>query len=207
MPQISRRKKPASRRRNKPRIQPSSNSIGNDLRPYRFTKMLDKGAITSTAGAEGLYAYQFTIGDLSEIASFTSVFDQYRISRIDVIIKPCSQPNNNASTAPPYAFCYVVTDYDDSAALASASLALNYRNVSILGPGQGHRRTFIPRCNIVVGSNGSLPSISKPAPWCDCADTSVIHYALKIAVTQSTSTNITTWRVFCRYFVDFRLVR
>ncbi len=211
MPQNNARKMPR-RKRNNPRRKPQVSfprgpSFVTDARPYRFTKLIDKGAVTSTSAAEGNYAFQFTLNDISEVSSFTSVFDQYRISRIDVLLKPCTQVSTNATTAPPYAFCYVVTDYDDAGTLATASLALNYQNVSILGPGQGHRRVLIPHCNIALASSGTQTSLSKPAPWLDCADPNVIHYALKISITQSTSTLVSTWRLFTRYFIEFRMVR
>jgi hypothetical protein len=182
-------------------------SLRNDRRNYKFVKFVDKGILTSSSVAEGLYGFQFYAGDLSEISSFTSIFDQYRITAVHIVIKPSAQLSTTASATPPYAYLYVVTDYDDSSTLASASLALNYQNCSIITPGYSHSRVVRPHVNLTAASGGSGIAVSRVSPWVDAADTNVIHYGLKCAVTQSTSTNLAQWHIWFRYFVEFRMVR
>ncbi len=182
-------------------------STGSDLRPYKFSKLLSKGVVTSTSAAEGLYAYQFALADLSEVSSFTSIFDQYRINRIDLLVRPLTNPSTTANVSVPYAFAYVVTDLDDAATLASASLSLNYQNCSILSPGQSHARHFVPHVLISAFDGAAAFASSKAAPWIDCANTNVVHYGAKISITQSTSTLISSWYVWTRDYVEFRCVR
>jgi len=180
-----------------------------DTRRYTFYKCVDKGTLTSTSGAEGLYSFNGTLSSLSEVSSFTSVFDQYRITRMVLHILPAVQLSTLASAAVPYSYLYVVTDYDDSTNLASASLALNYQNLKIIAPGYGHTRSIMPHINGYTAEdpNVAQPAQSIPAPWLDCAQTAIAHYGFKCAVLQSTSTNISVWRVWIHYQVDFRMVR
>lgn len=199
------RKKNRQQRRKNPSI---SRSL-TDSKSYSFYKCVDKGLLTSTTGAEGLYAFNIKLSDLSEVSSFTSVFDQYRIRMMRVEILPAVQLSTTASASPPYSYLYVVTDYDDSTALATASLALNYQNVKILGPGQGHKRTIAPHVNAYTAEdpNTAQPAESRRTPWLDCAQTAIAHYGIKCAVLQQTSTNIASWRIWIHYLVDFRMVR
>lgn len=180
---------------------------GGDSTIFTFSKYMQKSIITSTSAAEGLYGFNFQAGDLSEISSFTSIYDQYRIIRVELDLRAVTQPGVTATTAPAYAFLFIVNDFDDSVALASASLALNYKNVCILSPGQHHKRSIVPHVNTAVGSSSILASGSVPCPWLDCADTAVPHYGTKIAVTQSSSTNLTSWFLWAKYTIQFRMVR
>jgi hypothetical protein len=181
----------------------------SNAKSYTFYKCVDKGLLTSTTGAEGLYAFNIKLGDLSEVSSFTSVFDQYRIRSMRVEILPAVQLSTTASASPPYSYLYVVSDFDDSIALATASLALNYQNVKIVAPGQGHFRTITPHVNGYAAEdpNTAQPANSISAPWLDCAQTAIAHYGIKCSVLQQTSTNIASWRIWIHYLVDFRMVR
>ncbi len=196
-------RKPGNRRKipQIPRQMVSDNTV------YSVQKLLDKGVVTSTSIADGLYSYQLALSDLNEVASFTSIYDQYRIDRVQVNVMPVTLPNNTSLTALPYAFCAIVTDYDDSATLASFALALNYQNCRVIGPGQGHSRTIIPHTNLAGFDGATAYAISKPAPWIDCANTGVTHYGIKICVKQSTSTFVSGWYVWMTYQVSFRRVR
>jgi hypothetical protein len=165
-----------------------------------------KPAVTSTSLAAGLYGISFTVGDLSEIASFTSIYDQYRIPRVELFIKPATQLAA-PSASPSYSFLYIVNDFDDVVPLATSDLALNYSNCTIIGPGQSHHRSIVPAVNATSGASGTTYQTQLPAPWLDCADTSVVHYGFKLSVTQSTSTNVNNWSVWCKYHVQFRGVR
>lgn len=180
-----------------------SRPIRIDNRLYKFVKVVDKGVITSTASTDGLYAFPFALSDLSEVSSFTSIYDQYRLDRIDFHVIAVTQPSVNSTSATPYAFLAVITDYDDSSALATFALHLNYSNVAVLGPGQGHERSFRPRLSMATSSGGDANTTS----WIDCATTSVPHFGIKVGVKTSTSTNVSSWYAFARYHISFRNVR
>lgn len=208
MPQHGSKRTPSKRRHRSTRHPIRRNpSIYGNRSIHNFRKIVVPSSITATSAAEGLYAFSFTLSSLSEAASFTSIFDQYRIKRVNVFLLPASQLATNVTSVPAYSHCFVVTDFDDDTALASSSLALNYQNCKVLFPGQSHRRSFAPRCNEFIDSGATTAARSIASPWLDCVTTTVKHYGLKIAVTQSTSTNQSYWILYLSIDFQFRMVR
>jgi hypothetical protein len=190
---------------NSRKMQPGRNPT--DRTPYRFRKIVIPSSITATSAAEGLYAFSFTAGAISEIASFTSVFDQYRIAKVTMKLLPASQLATTVTSVPAYSHVFIVTDYDDDSALASASLALNYQNCSVIYPGQSHVRSIVPHVNEFVQGSGTSAARSVASPWLDCAVTDIKHYGFKIGVTQSTTTNQSYWVLYLMIDFDFRMIR
>ncbi len=176
---------------------PAANSF------LRVTRNVNYGVLTSTSAANGFYGINFQINSVGDVSSFAAIFDLYRIAKVDIIIRPMSQPMLPGSTAS-YANMFVAVDYDDSNAPASQQEVLDYANCKILSPGQGTTLSITPR--VAVGAyNGSLnPALSQPSPWIDMTYTTVQHYGLKICVQQSTSTNVTNWYLFLRYHLEFK---
>lgn len=175
------------------------------MNSYKFTKLLDGGVITSTSAADGLYASSFALSNLSEVASFTSIFDQYRICWVELELTAVTQPVTTDTSTPGYSFCAVCVDLDDAATLASFSLALNYSNVALLPPGRGLRKRIAPHVN--AEANSSSAAVSLKSPWLDCEDTTVPHYGFKFAVKQSSTTNVSSWYRWFTVCFEFRGVR
>ncbi len=172
---------------------------------YRFAKVIDAGIVTSTSAADGLYADNFSLANLSENASFTSIFDQYRLVQVELELVAVTQPQVTAATSMAYAFCAVVVDYDDASALASFSLALNYSNFSILPPGRGLRKVIKPHVNLETNTSSQVAN--QVSPWLDCSDINVPHFGFKFAVKQSTSTFVSGWYRFYKLVFEFKNVR
>lgn len=172
----------------------------------RYTEIVqtvDYGAVTSTSSAPGYYGFQFQFSDLPDYSSYGSVYDQYKIKEIELMVVPLSQLTTGSTSN--YAMAYVVNDFDDSSPPTSTSQLLSYQNVTILAPGQGHRRTFVPRvAEALYGGTSFNQYGNKLAPWIDAASPGVLHYGVKITVTQSTSTNVQIWRVFAKFRVCLR---
>lgn len=127
------------------------------------------------------------------------------IERVDLIIKPVTQPQLPGSTLS-YSMCAVAVDYDDSAAPATWEEVANYSNAIILSPGQGRTISYVPAVALgAVQTSGTLQSAAtRSRQWIDMAYTTIAHYGAKFAVTQSTSTNVNTWYLVCRYHLCFR---
>jgi hypothetical protein len=175
-----------------------------DNRVFSFLKVKDLGALTASAAGDVTAAFSFTLSDLSESSSYTSIYDQWRLDRLDIHVLGVTQPGVTASVTPAYAFLSIVTDYDDTAALAAFSLSLNYENVAVIGPGQGHQRTIVPRMALAAGGTTQFANSRQ---WIDCSSTSTPWYGIKTCIKQSTSTNVPSWYLFARYHISFRNVR
>lgn len=172
---------------------------------YRFQKLIDGGVVTSTSVADGLYADNFSLANLSEASSFTSIYDQYRIVSVELDLVALTQPAVTAATAVPYSFCAVVVDLDDASPLASFSLALNYANLALLPPGRGINKRIKPHVNAETNTSSAVVNLT--SPWLDASDTTVPHFGFKIAVKQSTSTFVSSWYRWYKLVFEFRAVR
>jgi len=166
------------------------------------TRTIDKAYVSSTSAAAGYYGYVFQLNDIADVSSFTSVFDQYRINKIEFSILPVSQPQLPGASSS-WSILYGAIDYDDGTAPTSVSEVTSYNNCFVVEPGRRRSFAFTPKWS-GGAYNGSVVAGAPQTGWLDCAYSSVQHYGLKIAVIQSTSTNVNTWYVVCKYHVSFK---
>ncbi len=167
---------------------------------------VNKGIITSSSAAEGLYAFSFSLDNCADYTSYTSVWDQYRIQEVDITLIPVTL-QSAPSAGPAYALCYVAPDYDDATSPANTTAMLSYSNLAVLGPSEKYSCKISPCVDIATTTSGAATitgSMSAKSPWLDCSSPAVTHYGLKAAITQSTSTNLSQWVVIARYIIDFR---
>jgi hypothetical protein len=176
-------------------IQNPSTQLGN-LECY---KTLDFGVVTSTSVADGLYGYNVQLQNFTEYASYSDLYDQYRIAELLVKVLPVTQAALPAS-APGYSFLNLIPDFDDDTPPTSFTLSCNYMSSSIVPPGMGTSCNITPSCR--VGASGQ--EVMLKAPWHDCTNTTIKHFGWKIAVKQSSSTNVNSWYVFCRVRLQFK---
>jgi hypothetical protein len=168
----------------------------------QVTRVLDKGVVTSTSVADGLYGFSVQYSELTELTSFSNLYDEYRIPRIEISLMPCTQLGLPA-TSPSYSFAALMPDFDDDAVIGSWLTALNYNTVKVLHPGQSARLNIAPK--VRVGASGQETIVT--SPWVDAANTNVKHFGWKICVKQSATTSVNSWYVFARVIVEFRMSR
>jgi hypothetical protein len=168
--------------------------------------LVNKGVITSTSAAEGLYAFSFALSDVADYLNYVAIWDIYAIKQVVITLVPLTLPSA-PSTGPAYAFAYVAPDFDDATTPANAIAMLSYATVAHLGPSEKYTLKIQPSVDIATTTSAAASIngvFNKTSPWLDCSSPSVPHYGLKAAVTQSTSTNLTQWNVFCRYSIAFK---
>jgi hypothetical protein len=95
--------------------------IGRSLELVNTTIIsnVNKGVVTSSSAAEGLYAFSFALSDCADNTNYSSVWDQYRLKEVDIIMIPLTL-QSTPSAGPSYALCYVAPDYDDATTPAIA---------------------------------------------------------------------------------------
>lgn len=155
---------------------PTNNTILPIMQTYvHANSPFNSSTTVSTFG--GLY---FTVGALDQISSLTALFDQYRITEIEVWIMP--RTTNNTVTSNTGLFASVV-DYDDDTVLSTFATALDYTNV-VVGTGiEGHYRRFKPHAAMAAYSGAFSAYANVESPWIDAASTGVRHYGIKTAWT------------------------
>lgn len=167
---------------------------------------VNKGVITSSSAAEGLYAFSFALSDMADYLNYVSVWDVFSIREVVITLVPLTL-QSAPSAGPGYAFCYIAPDFDDATTPANATALLSYSSMAFLGPNDRYTFKLSPAVDIATTTSAAASIngvFNKRSPWLDCSSPSVPHYGVKAAVTQSTSTNLTQWNVFCRYTVAFK---
>lgn len=179
-----------------------------DNRVVTVVKLVDKGAITSSTSVDTLGGFAFSLSDLNEVTSFTNLFDQYKIIKIQVELIPLTIPATMNATGAFYSTALLMAiDYDDSGTPASLQVVKNYQNVRIIPPGtqRVYKFAFEPHMALAAYS-GSFTSYANLKPrWIDASSTGVVHYGLKYGV--ATSAVQVQFQVLTRYVVQFRNVR
>lgn len=168
--------------------------------------------VTSTSLADGLYSWKFTLQDLNDYTSYQAIYDQYRINWIKAFIYPVSQdktPSNQLDWAPMVS----VIDYDDANTPTSYYQLLQYGSSMVHTTAPTQKivvRKFRP-CVQAGNYNSSAPGLSSSgvnsSPWLDIAVPTIDHYGFKIAVKQSTSTNVSSYYVMFQYCISFNQTR
>lgn len=153
--------------------------------------------------------YYFTLSDLDEASSYTTLFDQYRIDAVVFKIIPMQNSitlQTNSTTTPVRLYCIV--DYDDDNTLTSAAVARSYESCIMVPPGRECTRTFQPRAAL-AGYAGSFTGYTNVAgQWFDSASPSVRHYGIKLFVDGATTgqTALQSWTIERDYYFSFRKV-
>jgi len=155
---------------------PTGNNVFRVVQSY-----INSAFITSSSVTPSFVSAAFTVNALDQISSLTSVFDQYRITDVEVWLIPrTSVIESSTANAGLLASCI---DYDDMNALATFGQALDYSNVLVGGGIEGHYRHWKPHAAVAAYSGAFTSYANVESPWIDAASTTVQHYGLKTAWT------------------------
>ncbi len=135
------------------------------------------------------------------MADIPKVFDQYRFNSVTVIARPRNNALDvtSAVAIPPL---YVVIDYDDDSALASAAAAGRYDNVMVVAPYESFKRVFVPRLSKATYTGAFTGQSSEEPCWLDCAILTTRHYGMKAYM--ATSGTAVVWDLDIRANMSFR---
>jgi len=139
--------------------------------------VINQAIITASVAIVTNVSKQFTLADVDDYASWTAVFDQYRITSIECYISPQGSNSNHANDGK----LTTVVDYDDAASLTGQK-ALDYSNAVTSSMLSNQYRHFVPHAADAFYNTGAAFTAfgNVPAPWIDCAYPSVPHYGLKL---------------------------
>jgi hypothetical protein len=169
---------------------------------YRCKQNLpDTYVASSTTAVFG--AYNYTAAALDNASGFASVFDQYRIDRIQTTFRPMNVATplvNTASSGFIAPIIYTVIDYDDSTTPTTVAQLRDYQNCSshLYDP---FTLDFKPHVAMNVG--GSL-SGNIVGPWIDWATPSIQHFGVKLGIPAGTAGFEQQWTVSIVMYISQR---
>jgi len=151
--------------------------------------------------------YSFQLNQITDATSLQTVFDQYRVLAMEIVLRPHAT-ELIAATALPVGTVYTVIDYDDTSALLTGNLYTAYDNCIVTNTGTAQRRCFRPRVASALYGGTAFTSYGNiPAPWIDAASNTVPHYGMKAGVDQGASTQLNTYSLYVTVEIEFRQVR
>lgn len=208
--------KKSSRRTRKRRGTRSSSDVTNGTTIYkmvqgpvhRFVRYLNAGELSKTAADQG-FATVFALNFLPNSSDFTSLFDQYRIDKVEQVFEMdiADGTLNSTTRWPRITIC---PDFNNQAAPLSEDAILSYEQARQYQFSTSERRFSVilrPQIASTVYRTGVTSAYEmKPSGWLDVATNDVPHYGLRywIANYNTTSFGASNVRVYVRYWLSFR---
>jgi len=161
----------------------------------RTTILLTMSTTLNTYGAS-----QFSVSQLAETASWTAVFDEYRITAIEVELEfPMTESTSITQDAGRYVS---VIDTDDATVPTNLDLLTAYSCAVESSVTQKHYHRWAPgvAVDLYTGAFGGFGNVT--SPWIDCGSTTVLHYGLKYGCTPGAA--VGTMVMTYKFHVEFR---
>jgi hypothetical protein len=158
------------------------------------TSLTTDGVFTTSTSTPTSVGLTFTGNAIPEFASFTAIFDQYRMVKVRCWFIPGS-----ASTS---SLWKSVVDYDNTATTATSAFFDEYNNCHTSTLSNCHYREFQLHAAIAAYSGTFTSFANEPSPWIDCASPSVAHYGVKLYAETSVATASVS--LITKYWFQFR---
>ena len=157
-------------------------------------------SFTSSGAVPTFGAVNFTISQITDVSSFTALFDQYRIDLIEVLMEP--QVTEVTTAAADVGEYISVVDIDDSNVPTSYGDLCSYSTAQQSRGSMSHYHRFVPGVAVAVYSGAFTSFASTTSMWLDCGSPTIQHYGIKLGaltapVTQSYFMNVrlhVSWR-------------
>lgn len=175
------------------------------------------GPATTDLQPAGYFSIKFTLSDLPQATTYTSLFDAYRINKVVVkfipVLSNYNQPGNTAGNlAAEPQWLSTVIDYDDSTVLTTEGALLEYETMKQTQPSRKHVRTLVPAVAMSAykTSGTTIGFAQKRKMWLDSAYTDIEHYGVKGLINGPATMAAQVqcaWKVYITAYVSFKQTR
>lgn len=175
---------------------------------YTIVQTTSDYTLVQAAITPAFLTFNFSLDQLAQYASFTNVFDQYRIDEVQVIIRPMYLFQNIALNVMRAPMLYTVIDYDDNSTPGSLAVLQEYSNCQI-SYNETTVCTFNPHMAVAAYDGSTFTSYANRGPsWIDAAYPAVKHYGVKMGCDGGLTgqTICQEWNIAVRYRVSFKNV-
>jgi hypothetical protein len=165
------------------------------------TNQQDTDAVNTSTTVPTYLGQYFTLAsNVPNYASYTSVFDEYKIDMVEVWVTPPALSSVAASTVRGQWSSAV--DYDDANTPGTITTVSDKQNSLTTTIDEFHYHKWVPK--YAVGAySGTFVSYASETGWIDCGSPNVQHYGLKLAFSQ-TAAGIMFIPLVARLTVSFR---
>jgi len=161
----------------------------------------DSDAMNTSATVPTYLGQYFSLAsNVPNYASYTALFDEYKIDEVEVWINPNPLTTLAASTV--RGLYSSAVDYDDANTPSTVATVSDKQNSLTTTVTESHYHKFQPK--FAVGTySGTFVSFGSSTGWIDCGSPNVQHYGLKLAFS-ATSAGIQFVSFTIRLTVSFR---
>ncbi len=174
--------------------------------------------LAATTSQYASFAMAFTLSDLPGYTEFTSLFDEYRINRVDLHLIPGSTTSLTPDTTAGAIRGFLHTAYDpddinaptaSTAGIAALQQYETYRADNLFSYGM-RPWAVEPRVALAAYSGAFTSYANEPAKWIDAGSPAVQHYGLKgvleISNPESSAASV-VWRWVIKFHLQMRTAR
>jgi len=151
---------------------------------FQFKRVISEAFDLKDWAAPQHYGRSFELAALPSYTEFTSLFDRYRIARVDIKFA-CTFNGANvaiaATTPTSIPQLLSVVDLDDDTALTQSADYYQYSTFSVQRLDHVSKFSFTPHVAVAV-YNGAFTGYGNTEMWLDMGSTSVKHYGFKFEV-------------------------
>lgn len=149
--------------------------------PYKFSRTFDIGPLPKGASDLG-HAFPFALSQVPNSSEFTTLFDRYRINKIDIRLVYAGIPTSLAGGFSTHPTVWAYMDDDDAIIPASKTAVLERQSVRPFTYSDSKTvvsYSIAPRW-LLDGTNKT--SLAPRSMWIDMSTPSVSHYGIKFWV-------------------------
>lgn len=176
-----------------------------------FVQQSYLGTLTSTATGDSLSILKFNLDDIPGYADLATVFDQYKIDKVELRFVPNGNTNALIPGGPQQARARLYTAFDANDATVPSTLneVLQYQNCSQTCYLEEYRRTVYPRLAVNSSDEEGIVTLGPANSWCATSQKDVDWYGLKIGVSASGNLANTTqtWLVLAKFYLSFKNIK
>jgi len=178
-----------------------------DNKIYRTVQSSSQGNVITSSSSSGQgYSKQWNVTtDFINFAQYASVFDQYRIAKIEVWASPSGPGCSDTYTNTVAARIYSAVDYDDANTVSLSATLLQYPGCRVGDLSEGHYHSFKPHVATGVYNGSVFTAFANQSDmWIDCASSNAQHFGFKLIVDPTVSNSDILINVFTRMTLEFR---
>jgi hypothetical protein len=169
---------------------------------HKFCSVAQLSTINGSMAVAIDAGFLFKLNDLTDYTKWTTLFDQYRLVKVEVMGFPINDQNQVGSGANQSELRTAV-DYDNTTAFGADLLGPFGDSVRIHYSTAQWKRVLKPRIAMAAYKGALTGFANMNAQWIDSANPDVQHYGLRYYLPVSTGT-VPTWRVYAKYHLEFR---
>lgn len=194
-----------------------SRIVPRGVPPHSFKRFVQIGAIGNLLNsAETMFAYTFSLDQLPNYTEFTSLYDQYMITKVVVKFYHIRDPSQVTNLAPGGAVSggvlLTAIDHDDSTPASSGNEMRQYSTCHVTNFGKDHTRVQVP-CVLRQLYETAVTTAYTPSyrQWISTNDPGCQHFGLKIGLIlndgATAPANAVQYRVEAVYYIKCKSVK